>query len=132
MINVTPTASLLEIVYTLFSILGIATMVYATNDNRRDLRVLKLRGVNSYSRLTASIGVWDSAAAGLFHVLFFSLGVLGLMAPPPPPDRALMSTVFTLGFIAMQALILGVQIRNQLARLRIRRRLRRQSEALVR
>lgn len=126
MINVTPTASLLEIIYTAFSLMGIAVMAYATIDNRSDLQVLKVRGVNSYSRLTASIGVWDSVAAGLFHVLFFVLGVLGLMAAPPPPDRATMSTIFTLGFIAMQMLILGVQVRNQIARLRIRRRLSRQ------
>lgn len=125
MLYLTPTVSLLELIYTLLSLTGMVLTGYIAYDNYRDLRALHRQHANGYSRLTASIGIWDAVAAMIFHGLFLLLGMLALFAPNPPASRRLVADLFALGFILMQILILTVQGRNQLARQAIRDKLRR-------
>lgn len=119
----------LQILYTSLSVCGIGLMLYIAYDNWYDLQILLRRRVNGYARLTASIGIWDAIAAACFHCLFLILGILALRTPLPIGwERQRTAILFTIGFIVMQMLILGVQSRNQAARIWIRRRMQREPQ----
>lgn len=120
-IQLTRTISLLELVYTTIAVVGILTMVYTAIDNRIGLTAAKEIGVNGPVEDIASIGFWDGIAGVIFHSTFGGIGLIAMTLPPAPGDRTFQTQLIAWAFVAAQGSILGIQIRNQVKRVLMRR-----------
>lgn len=105
--------------------------------NRRASRLLAAAGEVSQQELadledTARIDIRGARASAGAHAMFLALGLIALGSPVPGTDtvplfgthvsRALVSLGFAILWDAIQAVVVGAQVRNQLARVRYRRR----------
>jgi hypothetical protein len=136
LVNLTPTISLLEALWSSQSIAGIIVTIWAAWDgwldfraSRADLQLGLITAADHWADFkTAMIGILAALGGMIAHCLFLSLGVLGATLPPPPPNRAVASLVTGLIFLMMQTVMLVCQIGVQLLRRSLRHRPNSQGE----
>jgi hypothetical protein len=108
----------------LLALLGVMIAAYAWRDNRQDRKAARQQGRNGHFDLTAVVGIREAQARVASHVLFAYLGLLAVTYSPPP-HLSWSILIVPLAWVAIQAFMVQAQLRNQIDRYRLRRRLQR-------
>jgi hypothetical protein len=104
------------------ALVGIGIALYTARDNHRDLLAFRARGQNGYAELTVLMGIRSAHSTAVLHGVLGVISALGFLGTPPP-SRIGFAIVFYLGYLLAQGWAVRSQIRNQLDRVHLRRKL---------
>lgn len=112
-----------QVYYTIISVIGIVMNVWAARDSYQDLKRLRLAKINSLVERTGRISYRDAVSIVFTHLVFFSLGLLGLTSQvrvTPDVTREILIIGFVVLASAVQTMIVVTQTLNQYDRISIR------------
>lgn len=115
--------TLIEVVWTAVALFGLVVCTWSLIDSKLDQHALRETDTDGPALATVRINIRSAWAGMALHVFFLVLGVAALVTLNARQN--LTGNLFGLGFIAVAAANAGTIARNQVARIRLRRYVRR-------
>jgi type III secretory pathway component EscU len=111
--------TLIEVVWTIIAVGGLATCGWALVDSLLDLLALRQGQANGAAHLAVVMNIRAGIAGTVLHVFFLVLGLAALVTLNS--QQTLTGTLFAVGFILVALFNAGSIGANQLDRVRLRR-----------